>query len=353
MKKIVAILILTILLSNYVLSQDRMVQGKVTNKWGRPIAGVSVMAKRISAYSTITDVDGRFLIMVPDFVGVLVISFIGMETIEINIANNNDINIKLKRKKKLKNSYFSIEGDFAIVYSEIYSSDIFNDDYWSAKGNPSGNLRLILNYFFNKNYGIGVGLGLSVYYNELSLTKFDNTNLTKPLLVDKDGDRYYRIIRATIVEKNQIVYLDMPIIFKMRFNTKGKVNYYLNLGVEASYLSQAEYETIGETTHTGEYPDYNVLLSNLDDYGFNTVTETETSKYSMREYNFSGYFSAGVILSLKKRFKLKIGPNIKYSLLPIKYETAKHRDDYINTIYKTTEITTRFWGLNFGLIYKF
>jgi TonB-linked SusC/RagA family outer membrane protein len=61
-----------------------------------PVPGATVMVKGNSDYGTITDSDGEFSINIPAEENVLVISFIGMKTQEIDVSNTSSITIILE-----------------------------------------------------------------------------------------------------------------------------------------------------------------------------------------------------------------------------------------------------------------
>lgn len=70
------------------------VSGKVTDENGDGLPGASVIVKGTKVGIT-TDTDGNFQLDLPDQAEILVISFIGYETKEINIQNRSVINISL------------------------------------------------------------------------------------------------------------------------------------------------------------------------------------------------------------------------------------------------------------------
>ncbi|GAA4211380.1 TonB-dependent receptor [Pedobacter jeongneungensis] len=71
------------------------VNGLVTDETGIPLPGATVVAKGTNA-KTLTDSDGKFALNVPDNATTLVISYIGMESQEVNISNLSNVIIKLK-----------------------------------------------------------------------------------------------------------------------------------------------------------------------------------------------------------------------------------------------------------------
>ena len=73
------------------------ITGKVTNEKGEPIPGVSVVIKG-STKGTVTDTDGKYSIEVKENEKILVFSYIGMKTLEINIDGRLAINVVLQQE---------------------------------------------------------------------------------------------------------------------------------------------------------------------------------------------------------------------------------------------------------------
>ena len=66
--------------------QPRTITGTVTQENGDPIIGATIIVKG-TTIGTITDVDGQFQLEIPDDAEVLQISFVGMKTQEIAVAD--------------------------------------------------------------------------------------------------------------------------------------------------------------------------------------------------------------------------------------------------------------------------
>lgn len=76
---------------------DIQVTGKVTTAAGEPLAGASVKLKNTDI-GTATDATGKFIITLPAAGGVLLISFVGYESREFNVAGAGNLNIVLNQK---------------------------------------------------------------------------------------------------------------------------------------------------------------------------------------------------------------------------------------------------------------
>jgi TonB-linked SusC/RagA family outer membrane protein len=79
-----------------VLGQDRTVSGKVTSgEDGSAIPGVNIVVKGTTT-GAVTDIDGNYKLSVPTDGGILVFSFVGMQTQEIAIGNQSVIDVTMQ-----------------------------------------------------------------------------------------------------------------------------------------------------------------------------------------------------------------------------------------------------------------
>ncbi len=100
MKKKLLFLLVFSMLATFSQAQEGTVSGKVTSEEnGEPIPGVNVVLKG-TTIGTITDVDGRYQLKVPNTKGVLTFSFIGLISSEVPIANQTTINAKMSADVK-------------------------------------------------------------------------------------------------------------------------------------------------------------------------------------------------------------------------------------------------------------
>lgn len=93
------------------------VSGKVTQEDGEPIPGVNVLLKGTSIGTT-TDADGKYSIQVPGTESVLVFSFIGYVTREVNVGAQTVIDVVLSADVQ------ALEEVVVIGYGEVKKSDL-------------------------------------------------------------------------------------------------------------------------------------------------------------------------------------------------------------------------------------
>jgi TonB-linked SusC/RagA family outer membrane protein len=92
-KRIVVFLIF-ILSFSAGFSQTRTISGNVKDSSGEPMIGVTVLVKGTSS-GIVTDINGNFTLAVPPGTKTLVFSFVGMQTQEVEITNQININVSL------------------------------------------------------------------------------------------------------------------------------------------------------------------------------------------------------------------------------------------------------------------
>src|SRR5258706_2857897 len=101
MKTKISLLVgIMIVLTNFRLMPTRTIMGKVKSEDdGSALPGVNVLLKG-RATGSVTDSQGNYLIAAPDQGGVLVFSFIGLQTKEVKIGTKNRIDVSLEMDVK-------------------------------------------------------------------------------------------------------------------------------------------------------------------------------------------------------------------------------------------------------------
>ncbi|TDQ09662.1 SusC/RagA family TonB-linked outer membrane protein [Pedobacter metabolipauper] len=78
---------------------NKIIQGMVVDSAGIPLPGVSILVKNRRNIGTTTDVDGKYLINIPDDSPTLVFSFVGFVTQEVSVGSRSTLNVILKEVK--------------------------------------------------------------------------------------------------------------------------------------------------------------------------------------------------------------------------------------------------------------
>lgn len=83
----------------YGIQQSRKISGSVTDSKGEPIIGANILIKG-SENGTVTDLDGMFTLDISGNNVILIISYIGYNTIEYPVKNNQVIRIELQENTR-------------------------------------------------------------------------------------------------------------------------------------------------------------------------------------------------------------------------------------------------------------
>ncbi len=116
-----------LLLSEAVIEKN--VAGVVLDKQNIPIPGVNILVKN-SDVGTVTDVDGRFALAIPDDKNILVFSFIGYLTQEIELGNQTYITVNLVEESTRLNELVVVgygaqrKRDLTGAVSSLNTSDV-------------------------------------------------------------------------------------------------------------------------------------------------------------------------------------------------------------------------------------
>lgn len=97
MKKQIQGLLVLLLMGtiNQAISQTTSVSGAVYDENNQPLPGTSILVKG-STIGTVTDIDGNYSLTLPDGNSILVVSFLGYVTQEIDVNNRSSIDIQLE-----------------------------------------------------------------------------------------------------------------------------------------------------------------------------------------------------------------------------------------------------------------
>jgi TonB-dependent SusC/RagA subfamily outer membrane receptor len=76
------------------IAQNKPVSGTVLDQSGEPVIGASVVVKGNATVGTVTDLDGKFTLSVPNSAETLVVKYLGMQDQEVEAVSN--VNVILK-----------------------------------------------------------------------------------------------------------------------------------------------------------------------------------------------------------------------------------------------------------------
>ena len=137
MKKFRILCLLLLCAPLVIMAQNRVVRGQVTSSDdGSGLSGVNVIVKN-STRGTITDTDGKYQIALPSNARVLVFSFVGYKTQEVNIGQKLRIDVKLKPKVHSLEEVIVAAPEMAIKLEYLSSSVVSKTKNKSIRGRSS------------------------------------------------------------------------------------------------------------------------------------------------------------------------------------------------------------------------
>ena len=141
--------------------------------------------------------------------------------------------------------------------------------------------------------------------------------------------------------------------------TKGLNQFYINIGPVFSFGTSKTFETSGIFTYEGYYPEYHVVLSDIPVYGFYNDKGFSTKPESnLQSFSIAALIEAGINIPLVGE-KLNVNLSILYQkgLLNLSsdddnYIFTENPDNYNPLIDSRAKVSTSFFGLNVGILYK-
>lgn len=251
---------------------------------------------------------------------------------------------------------WAIGGLSGANFTSIEVENLARNEYWRMKNKMSSTVGIDAVFFLSQHLCMKTGVVFAIYQTSYTLSDYYADQTTQSLETDKDGDQFYRIVTADIEEDVMLRYLTIPMHLQFRLGKPGKVNFFLEPGLDFAYLSSAQVNVYGESTHQGYYPDLHVVLYDLDEYGYNTVDYSETgfqTEWDISSINFSGYMGLGVNVPIGKHFEVWLSSNYVMGFSDIGYKYSKYRDDYLQLMGDPGKTSTKCYGTLFGLRYVF
>jgi len=155
-----------------------------------------------------------------------------------------------------------------------------------------------LDYMISENIGITTGVTFMTYKSSFTVSNFEQDSYET---VDIDNDNYY--LHATsdaFVNDVKLSYIEIPIGIVLRFGgfiTRLGIKY----GIPGSSTSTF---SSGSITTTGYYPEYNVLLYDIPEYGFDTYVLSDVEGKVEPESAISAFIQLGYSIPLSQKANL-------------------------------------------------
>jgi len=229
-------------------------------------------------------------------------------------------------------------------------SGFHNLSYDLKNGNEKGGLGYSFNagysYFLNERWGVRTGVGLQTF-NPLATLSY---NTVTPL-VDADGENYdFRTNYSNWKEKQQLLFLDIPLGLQYRHGYTEKLSFLASAGVKFSFPLRTSYKTEGDNIVTsGYYSQWNVELKDLPRHGFTTITDIPKGDVSLKP-SYGGFVELGTLYRLSNRLDLYVGGYLDYGLnnVAISNDKSLYQQDGVYNGVLASDQTIRAKLVSFG-----
>ncbi|WP_413999385.1 hypothetical protein ACMDB5_02180 [Flavobacterium sp. W1B] len=220
-------------------------------------------------------------------------------------------------------------------------------------------------YSFTKNIGIGSGIEFSQYKQNVSLTYSSNT-LTN-YEVDASGSAFiYNVTTSNYKEKQTLQAVQIPLFVQLKTNINTGIDFNFRAGVKyflpVSYKIKATADNVNNTAY---YPDVNLTIDNLPEYGigqqssYSAIGEYETKGIFMSSFELGFTFDIGkknalyAAMFLENGYGTILDQEKKQSY--VGYNPTSTTDRKANGLYsieQNAKITPVAFGLTLGWNFK-
>lgn len=339
---------------SHINAQDRLITGKITDIKGNALAGVNVSAKDYPSVTTISGVDGEFRLEIFDFTKALIFSFSNMKTKEVALNDTIDRVLVTMEYMAFKNTNpWSLSLNIFTSQSHVYNGAKDEHPDWEYSGEPGFMSSFEIDYFITQNIGLSTGLGINFYTSHVSANNISNDQNSIER-IDQDNDSYFLYVDNTsLSEKTRVRTLSIPVKAKFRLWPGKKWGLNADIGIKIMSTLSAKVKADGNTEWRAYYPQYNVVIYDVPDYGYTQYDiNSENSIIDYEKLTYSFIASLGGSRRLNKKMNLDFGLFFERGLTDLKYDQPVHEADFLNVVGIVDETKLNAFGIMLGLRYQ-
>ena len=244
------------------------------------------------------------------------------------------------------------------------SSNLYSSEEKQMVGYNGGG-DIVYSFLKTNRFGMNISFGLAVTnYNSRQQTDLTNKLWTTEYEQTISGNQSYYLSETAknIIENQHITFLDIPIKLGFEYQIAHHWLAYANIGIAYGINISAKYDNTATITRTGYYPDYNVLLYDIDVPGSSYYFPTNKAVSGNGSIGKQNNFITEVDLGLKYKISTKLtafagvklmngSQNIKSNPSSMILATS---DNTMNSLLNRNDnVETRAYGLEFGLQFNF
>ena len=187
-------------------------------------------------------------------------------------------------------------------------------------------------YFFTQHWGLSLGVGVTrykssaVYYNKYVYKNMvDNSKFANELYDLRIGLDDWKEVQKSL-------FLEIPLMamYQKKWGKKEGFGMYFGLGAKLQLpvfkkTNKYDVKSGSELFISGYYPDYDMTIDNLPDYGFGTTQNTGYNGQFNLKIGVAATAELGFLIKLSRRWDLMLGVYADYGFLNMK---GKNNTDY-------------------------
>jgi hypothetical protein len=251
-----------------------------------------------------------------------------VNNVTIAAINDNTRYKNLAADDRLRGFHLSLVGEPA--QSQLSSSTLMENTYWQQQPQVGFNFGVNFTWFFNRLFGVTVGAHKTEYVTNFLLNSFSGQSTIE--MIDEDNDKYYQVYEISdLTEMNSLNYIEVPLMLNYRTG-RAKTGIYLDLGLVYALSLNTSYQVEGLTNRMGYYPEYDLLLDDIPEYGFETVVLDDAGSWQVKSSSLSGIARLGLSFPISQKIYFKVGGVAVYGIDDILYNKPKHNEDFISTM---------------------
>jgi hypothetical protein len=156
-----------------------------------------------------------------------------------------------------------------------------------------------------EEFSWSIGFGFSEINFQIQQANYFYSEFT----MDQDNDQYFHNVQGeNIVEDVRLRFIDIPVRYRYERQFANGWAYYLHPGLQLSYNLETLYSGSGIFSYSGYYPQYDLVLENLEEYNFVSDEVASASRgQELSQYTFSGTFNGGLTKGWESGWTVYLG----------------------------------------------
>lgn len=239
--------------------------------------------------------------------------------------------------------------------TNIKNDNISNDKYASSKGANWLNAGFGFCKYFNKNFGMLLGLEYSMYKNEAS---YKGAYRSEEKSVDRDGYLYYAVSEADYKVTRTVHCGEVPVGLRLQVPINDKSQFFVDLGLRLNFIASAKVSQKGTLNRKGAYPSSsydNVFLYIEDDtyYGFTNNTYNMVTDIPVSRVNLGYFIGGGVKAKITDNKYLIVNPSYMNGISDLVKKDGT--SDYVDIFGEKTphkKFTLSQFALRIGIVFE-